>query len=220
VNEFFESLRAAATQMEEEVRIIRESVEAGELYTIGLLREKLPEFGAKFPDLEARRKKTLVPKEKVDEFLEGTMNQPAEILPNNSATSLSLPTQSLAAPSLDQLIASRIAVDPETGTVPTEPAPEAVAKTESKTPEDTAEGPPVTVARPADARDMGDAPRDGKPVMLYYQDLSGLQQQPAKWSAAFGRQFWVDEEDGTLGPDDNYIGWRLLTSEEREEYNL
>ena len=140
---------------------------------------------------------------------------------------------------LEQMLAGAIAKDPETGTIPTEPAPEAVelaqgsargqGTTAAPSPVDGVEngstgGPePVAVVQPLPpgAKPMEDnAPRDGTAVILFYDDMAGRQEQPARWSPHFGRQFWVDEEDNTLGLDEGYIGWRLMTSEEKEEYGL
>jgi hypothetical protein len=138
--------------------------------------------------------------------------------------------------SLEQMLAGAIARDPDTGTIPTEPAPEALVNASAgrvgnapaasgDNVENASTAPPEPIAAvaplPPDAKPMDDgAPRDGTPVILYYDDMTGRQQQPARWSPHFGRQFWVDEEDNTLGTDEGYLGWRLMTEAEKEEYDL
>jgi hypothetical protein len=160
-------------------------------------------------------------------------NLDAEVLNINAGHRTSPFTPTL---SLEQMLAGAIAVDPETGTIPTEPAPEAIAIAAGRpappttsaggdTPTEALEGAQSQSATartiPPDARSMEDkAPRDGSPVILYYEDLTGLQVQPAKWSYSPGRQFWIDEGGETLGEDDGFLGWRPMTSVEREEYGF
>lgn len=71
---------------------------------------------------------------------------------------------------------------------------------------------------PPGLRSMDEAPRTGVTVML--QPPLGMDPVAGRWSSAFGRQFWVDEGGDSLGMDNEFVGWRLPTEEEMEEFNL
>lgn len=139
------------------------------------------------------------------------------------------PVFSPNSPSLDQLLAGAIARDPETGTLPTEPAPEAVETSESKVPTPAATSPSAQGSAvetpsqgyangleplPAGAKPMdASPPRGGERVVLYQRESTGeLTTVEAKWSSHIGRQFWVDAEDEeTLGFDDAFIAWAPIS---------
>lgn len=158
----------------------------------------------------------------------------AEVMEPSPVEAVSIPAApppvfSATPPSLDQLLAGAIARDPETGALPTEPAPEAVETSESKAPTPAATGPAAqgnaveTPSQgyangleplPAGAKPMdASPPRGGERVVLYQRESTGeLTTVEAKWSSHIGRQFWVDADDEeTLGFDDAFIAWSPIS---------
>jgi hypothetical protein len=151
---------------------------------------------------------------------------PARPSPFGGGVVLGLPT------SLDAMLAAATVQGPTpaeeiirssaSGPAPAPPPPPALADMLSKVVEaapDTtpaAAPPPAAPARAADLKDMDAAPRDGSYVMLD----TGTERLAGKWSSAFGRQFWVGPDDDSLGFDDSYLGWKLPSEADKEEFGL
>lgn len=137
--------------------------------------------------------------------------------------------------SIEELLRGAIQVDPETGLIPTEPGlpseslPATPAPPTAQGPQTGSDDPLDALGKasqagntlPPDARPMDDTPpKDGTPIVLYYHSLGELHQEFASWSSALGRQFWVDSDGESLGMDEAFEGWRLMSVAEREEMGL
>ena len=242
-SDFYDELRRAADQLEEEVRIIRECEKAGRDYTLSLLRQRLPAFAERFPServktavdlavVAATQNVDLSPEQVAEARDQLTReNDILASLPFKEVTSTTYVGTTAPTLSIEDMIRGAIARDPETGTIPTEPgAPSeslpvrpggAVPGTPADAVETTSEaaqtGSAAGPALPPGTGPMEGAPKDGTEVVLYYRSLGELHQEFAKWSSEFGRQFWVDLDGETLGMDDKFEGFRLLTAAEKQE---